>query len=119
MALLSPKASNTKLDQCILCLEAVLVLQFSDVFRVDRRSSVAIILSNDLSSQYEKLFNTCEIRAQRQPAVDKLVALIGQNKERYRTAGGPLGVPWFFIGCIHNMEASLNFTCHLHNGDPL
>lgn len=29
------------------------------------------------------------------------------------------GVPWFVIGVIHNMEGSLNFKTHLHNGDPL
>ncbi len=38
---------------------------------------------------------------------------------RYRAVGDELGIPWFFIGVIHNMEASLNFTRHLHNGDPL
>jgi len=80
---------------------------------------MAVILSNDLSQEYQKLFDTCEIRTLRQLTVEKLVDIIVQNKERYRAAGKPLGVPWFFIGCIHNMEASLNFTRHLHNGDPL
>ena len=28
-------------------------------------------------------------------------------------------VPWYFIGCLHYMETSSNFTKHLHNGDPL
>lgn len=28
-------------------------------------------------------------------------------------------VPWYVIAVIHNMEASLNFTRHLHNGDRL
>jgi lysozyme family protein len=30
-----------------------------------------------------------------------------------------LGIPWGFVAVIHNMEASLDFTKHLHNGDPL
>lgn len=80
---------------------------------------MAISLTNDLSKEYQTLFDTCEIRPQRQAAVEKLVGLIVQNKERYRSAGTPLGIPWFFIGAIHNMESSLKFNRHLHNGDPL
>ncbi|MEN8207004.1 MAG: hypothetical protein ABFS24_13480 [Pseudomonadota bacterium] len=30
-----------------------------------------------------------------------------------------MGAPWFFIAAIHNMEASLRFDRHLHNGDRL
>jgi lysozyme family protein len=28
-------------------------------------------------------------------------------------------VPWYVIAMIHNMERGLDFTEHLHNGDPL
>src|SRR4030095_4461647 len=28
-------------------------------------------------------------------------------------------VPWYVIGIIHEMEGGLNFSTHLHNGDPL
>jgi lysozyme family protein len=28
-------------------------------------------------------------------------------------------VPWYVIAVIHNMECGLDFTEHLHNGDPL
>lgn len=41
------------------------------------------------------------------------------NKNRYQEVGGRLGIPWYFIAVIHNMEANLNFSKHLHNGDPL
>ena len=80
---------------------------------------MAISLTNDLSREYQNLFDTCEIPPNRQPKVENLVGLIVGSKQRYRAAGRPLGVPWFFIGCIHTMEASLNFNKHLHNGDPL
>jgi len=30
-----------------------------------------------------------------------------------------MGIPWYFIAVIHNMESGMNFTKHLHNGDPL
>jgi len=28
-------------------------------------------------------------------------------------------VPWYFVGIIHSLEGSFNFSAHLHNGDPL
>jgi len=28
-------------------------------------------------------------------------------------------VPWAFVGIIHGLECSFDFTKHLHNGDPL
>jgi lysozyme family protein len=51
--------------------------------------------------------------------VDGLAGTIEQNRNRYAAVGDPLGIPWYFIGVIHNMEASQNFKKHLHNGDPL
>lgn len=39
-------------------------------------------------------------------------------KSRYQTIEKATGVPWNFIGCIHFMEASLNFSKCLHNGEP-
>lgn len=28
-------------------------------------------------------------------------------------------IPWYFIACVHYRESGLNFSRHLHNGDPL
>lgn len=39
--------------------------------------------------------------------------------DRYLPVAQIVGVPWWWIGCIHQMEASGNFACHLANGDPL
>lgn len=41
------------------------------------------------------------------------------NRERYHAVGDPLGVPWYVVGMIHQLEASGRFTAHLHNGDAL
>lgn len=76
-------------------------------------------LTTSLSNEYQNLFDTCEIRPGRQDAVEKLIATIVDNKERYRSVGEPLAIPWFFIGPIHNMESGQRFNKHLHNGDPL
>jgi len=76
-------------------------------------------LTPALRAEYLQLFDSCDIRPDKQAAVDTLVAQIASNRARYERAGSGAGIPWYFIGTIHSMEASLSFTKHLHNGDPL
>lgn len=73
----------------------------------------------DLRDFYEKLFNGCVVRPENLPEVTRDVANISKNKNRYETVTSKLGIPWYFVGLVHRMEASLNFNTHLHNGDPL
>lgn len=80
-------------------------------------SSVA--LTDALRTEYSNLFATCEVSPARLTSIDSDVSHIAANKARYQTVGDPLSIPWYFIGVIHLMEASLSFTTHLHNGDPL
>ncbi|MBU4316876.1 MAG: hypothetical protein KKF30_06330 [Proteobacteria bacterium] len=72
-----------------------------------------------LRRQYENLFNTCILRPDKVGEVDGLVAKLRANETRYRNVSQNLGIPWGFVAVIHNMEASLDFTRHLHNGDSL
>lgn len=72
-----------------------------------------------LRREYENLFNTCIIRPDRAQDVDNIVARLQANKIRYQNVSESIGIPWSFVAVIHNMEASLSFTKHLHNGDPL
>ena len=72
-----------------------------------------------LSAEYENLFNTCVITDGRLPEVEAVIAKLLTNQSRYAAVGDPFGIPWYFIAVIHNMEASLNFSKHLHNGDAL
>src|SRR5215210_8455887 len=81
--------------------------------------AAAVVLSQKLREEYQRLFDTCIISPSRASIVDKLAAGIEQNRNRYAAVGDPLGIPWYFIGVIHNMESSQNFKRHLHNGDPL
>ncbi|HEY0003351.1 MAG TPA: hypothetical protein VGB17_00975 [Pyrinomonadaceae bacterium] len=76
-------------------------------------------LTPALEAEYQHLFDTCLIRPERAALVNSLVTKIESNRNRYATVGDPLGIPWYFIGIVHNMEASLNFGTHLHNGDSL
>lgn len=80
---------------------------------------MAVNLTPELRNQYQTLFDTLVIRPERQKDVDDLVKKIDNNRSRYEDVGNPLNVPWFVIGVIHCLEASLSFKKHLHNGDPL
>jgi len=78
-----------------------------------------ISLTDDLRQEYQNLFNTCVVNPARLALVNGVVSRIAPGRSRYQAVGDPLGIPWYFIGLVHNLEASLNFNCHLHNGDPL
>lgn len=78
-----------------------------------------IPLTDELRQQYQEMFDNCVVRPEYQQEVTNTAAKIAANQQRYQAAGDPLGVPWYVVGLIHSMEASLNFNCHLHNGDPL
>lgn len=80
---------------------------------------MAVSLKPPLKAEYEGLFNRCAIRPARARDVDAIAGRVQANKARYEKVGKPLGVPWYVVGVIHNMESSGRFDRHLHNGDPL
>jgi lysozyme family protein len=79
----------------------------------------SIRLSDALRSEYQGLFDRCLINPDRQAQVEKHMTAILAQRPRYETVTQVTGVPWYFIAVVHCMEASLDFRCHLHNGDPL
>jgi lysozyme family protein len=70
---------------------------------------------------YLKLFDTCTVKAGNKAEVDWYMSKLTNPKyrQRYETVANAVCVPWYFIGIVHALEASLNFEGHLHNGDPL
>ena len=64
-------------------------------------------------------FASAKINPSRQREVSRVVDRIIAGRARYEGVEKTTGVPWWVIACIHNMEASLSFSKHLHNGDPL
>jgi lysozyme family protein len=78
-----------------------------------------IQLTETLRKEYENLFNSCIIRPDRIKTVDDTMTALLSNRGRYQSVGDATGIPWNFIAVIHSMEASLSFSKHLHNGDPL
>ncbi|MEP6670048.1 MAG: hypothetical protein ABJF10_12890 [Chthoniobacter sp.] len=71
----------------------------------------------EVRQEYQSLFNSCIIT--KPAAVQEVVDPILANQKRYEKVAKSSGVPWFVIAVIHNMECSLNFNEHLHNGDSL
>lgn len=76
-------------------------------------------LTAALRRHYDELFATCVVRDNRVAEVERLVDRIVADRARYEAVGATRGVPWQFIAVIHNMESSLSFNEHLHNGDRL
>ncbi|AFY34631.1 hypothetical protein [Calothrix sp. PCC 7507] len=73
----------------------------------------------DLKPEYQKLWNSCNIQPENLNLTQEIVAKIRLNRPRYEALQQKINVPWHFIAVIHNMESSLKFTRHLHNGDSL
>lgn len=79
---------------------------------------MAEIKASDLR-EYGYLFDRSIVNASKYPEVDGIVNKIVAHKDQYVAVSNETGVPWFFIGIVHYMEAGLDFNCHIHNGDPL
>jgi len=76
-------------------------------------------LSEKLRAEYQRLFDTCQVRTDKVGEVQRLLDQLLTSSERYENVAGPLNMPWQVIAVIHNMESGQNFNRHLHNGDPL
>ncbi|MBW4616656.1 MAG: peptidoglycan-binding protein [Desmonostoc vinosum HA7617-LM4] len=72
-----------------------------------------------LKQEYVQLYNTCKIKPEHTNEIDNYIDTIIQNKEKYKSVEKESNVPWYVIASIHLLEGSLNFSTHLHNGDPL
>jgi lysozyme family protein len=76
-------------------------------------------LTPALCREYEALFAECRIRPERWDEVDAVVDGLLAGRDRYRAAGDEVGVPWPVVAVLHSLESDLDFSRHLHNGDPL
>lgn len=74
---------------------------------------------DDLKPQYAALYASCRIRPERADEVAWHRKKLLQYRPRYEAVAAKTGVPWWFIGVVHALEASFSFSSHLHNGDPL
>jgi lysozyme family protein len=70
-----------------------------------------------LKDEYSTLFSSAQLRSDRTDLADWHKRVLLEYRSRYENVSKDTGVPWFFIGAIHGLEASYNFRAHLHNGD--
>ncbi len=75
----------------------------------------------DIRDDYVRLFETCKLRDKWRSQVAWYISRLTRSasRARYEEVAEKTGVPWYFVGVIHAMEASFNFRAHLHNGDSL
>ena len=73
---------------------------------------------NDVQA-YESMFTRAKIHFVKVPEVRRVMSEVVLNQARYTSVGNAVGMPWFIIAAIHNLESNLRFDCHLYNGDPL
>jgi lysozyme family protein len=73
-----------------------------------------------LADEYMRFFAGADYRNDNAKSIaTRQAELCLKFKSRYDSVGQPLGIPWWFIACVHMMESDFNFGTHLHNGDPL
>jgi lysozyme family protein len=71
----------------------------------------------ELDEEYAAYFNSVTLRDERARTAEWYVTMLRQSRRRYEAVTARTGVPWFFVGATHALEASFNFRGHLHNGD--
>jgi lysozyme family protein len=71
----------------------------------------------DLSDEYLSYFDSLALRDERRTSAEWYATMLRQSRRRYEGVSARTGVPWFFVGATHALEASFNFRGHLHNGD--
>lgn len=69
--------------------------------------------------EYASRWARMKILPQYRTQLERDARIIMRGKERYQSIEKQTGIPWFLVGLLHMREASCNFSCHLHNGDPL
>lgn len=68
---------------------------------------------------YQNLWATMEILSAKMELLQECVVIISKNINRYKTIERVVGVPWEIISVLHMRESSFDFSCNLHNGEPL
>lgn len=76
---------------------------------------------SDIAQGYRARFSSLVVRDTAKAELTHFVSRIGEYRSHYQAVAARFSndLPWFGIALLHAMEADLDFTAHLHNGDPL
>lgn len=85
---------------------------------------LANLVKPKMETPYTNLYNTAQTRPEKRTEIANISGRIMQGWARYEAVAATLanGIPWWFIGITHFMEAGIfqnPFAFHLHCGDPL
>ena len=72
-----------------------------------------------LKDEYKRLWDSAQVKAGHRAICENIAHKIIAHRATYEKIQNKTGVPWYWIGATHSLEASQNFSRHLHNGDPL
>lgn len=95
------------------------------IWNIVSRKAVEPIKQPVMPTPYKDLYKKAVIRPSYQSQIDIIVKRVNEGKARYEGVSAILGngIPWWFIGITHFMEAGhkypKQFGYHLHCGDPL
>jgi lysozyme family protein len=71
-----------------------------------------------LLPKYQKKWTECQVT--QGIAAENIAKRIIANKDKYEMVAKSVEyIPWWLIGCLHNMESGMRFNGHASNGDPL
>lgn len=73
----------------------------------------------DRKAYYSEKLKSCQTLPAWQPAIERAARRIVAARARYEAVGAQLGVPWAFIGVLHDRESGGNFRGVLHNGEHI
>lgn len=79
----------------------------------------AISLTNGLRAEYRDLFETCQVRPEYRDDVAWVVNRLCSHRAADYLWFEAFGFPWYYVGILHVMESGMDWSRHLHNGDPL
>jgi len=78
-----------------------------------------IKLKKGTEEWYEKAFSLLTYDKGFTTSIKKAASRVAAGKTRYEPVAAALGMHWWHIGALHNMEASCNFSGVLHNGERI
>lgn len=72
-----------------------------------------------LEAEYASRWDAMRIKPGKVTSIDAVARKIIAGKARYQAVEAETGVPWAFIGVLHNREAGCDFAGVLHNGEKI
>lgn len=72
-----------------------------------------------LEEEYASRWASMRISPGKVTAIDAVARKIIAGKARYQAVEADTGVPWAFVGVLHNREAGCDFSGVLHNGEKI